>query len=138
MKIVEVKSAGLRGATPKGGWSVEIEPEDCTQTLLVVRTDEGIVGLGSVSTTEALVRASLGVLERFLVNENPLEPERVGETLRQHMFWYGRGGAVESTIGGIDIALWDILGKATGQSVGSLLGGRYRNRVMPYASILMQ
>ena len=40
-------------------------------------------------------------------------------------------------ISGIDIALWDILGKATGQPVGRLLGGRYRDRVQPYCSLLM-
>ena len=39
---------------------------------------------------------------------------------------------------GISIALWDLLGKATGQPVGRLLGGRYRDRVRPYASLLMQ
>jgi L-alanine-DL-glutamate epimerase-like enolase superfamily enzyme len=50
----------------------------------------------------------------------------------------GRGGSITHTISGIDIALWDILGKITGQPVGRLLGGRYRERVLPYASLLMQ
>ncbi len=54
------------------------------------------------------------------------------------MFWLGRGGSITHTISGIDIALWDLLGKATGQSVGRLLGGRYRERIQPYASLLMQ
>jgi L-alanine-DL-glutamate epimerase-like enolase superfamily enzyme len=49
----------------------------------------------------------------------------------------GRGGSLTHTISGIDIALWDILGQATGQPVGRLLGGRYRERVQPYASLLM-
>ncbi|MCA9046743.1 MAG: mandelate racemase/muconate lactonizing enzyme family protein, partial [Planctomycetaceae bacterium] len=47
------------------------------------------------------------------------------------------GGSVTHAISGIDIALWDLLGKATGQPVGRLLGGRYRDRVQPYASLLM-
>src|SRR5918997_459557 len=47
------------------------------------------------------------------------------------------GGWITHTISGIDIALWDLLGKATGQPVGRLLGGRYRERVRPYASLLM-
>jgi D-galactarolactone cycloisomerase len=66
-----------------------------------------------------------------------LEPERVSEKLHQNTFWMGRGGSITHTISGIDIALWDILGKVTGQPVGRLLGGRYRERVRPYASILM-
>jgi L-alanine-DL-glutamate epimerase-like enolase superfamily enzyme len=61
----------------------------------------------------------------------------VSEKLHQHMFWLGRGGSITHTISGIDIALWDILGKVTGQPVGRLLGGRYRERVRPYASLLM-
>lgn len=137
MKIREIRCAGLRGATPEGGWSNEIKPEDCVQTLIAVHTDEGAVGLGSVFTNEALVRASLSVLEPLYLGENALEPERVSEKLNQNMFWLGRGGSITHTISGIDIALWDLLGKATGQPVGRLLGGRYRERVQPYASLLM-
>ncbi|MEZ6090857.1 MAG: mandelate racemase/muconate lactonizing enzyme family protein [Pirellulaceae bacterium] len=138
MKITEIRSAGLRGATPEGGWSNELRPEDCVHTLIAVHTDEGLVGLGSVFTNDALVQASLAVLEPLYKGENALEPERVSEKLHQHMFWLGRGGSLTHTISGIDIALWDLLGKATGQSVGRLLGGRYRERVQPYASLLMQ
>ena len=137
MKIREIRCAGLRGATPEGGWSNEIRPEDCVQTLIAVHTDEGAVGLGSVFTNDALVRASLSVLEPLYLGENTLEPERVSEKLHQNMFWLGRGGSITHTISGIDMALWDLLGKATGQPVGRLLGGRYRDRVQPYASLLM-
>jgi D-galactarolactone cycloisomerase len=137
MKIREIRCAGLRGATPEGGWSNELRPEDCVHTLIAVHTDEGAVGLGSVFTNDALVRASLAVLEPLYRGENALEPERVSEKLHQHMFWLGRGGSITHTISGIDIALWDLLGKSTGQPIGRLLGGRYRSRVQPYASLLM-
>ena len=56
--------------------------------------------------------------------------------MRQSMFWLGRGGSVEHTISGLDIALWDLWGKALGQPVSKLLGGNYRDRIKPYASIL--
>ncbi len=137
MKITEIRCAGLRGATPEGGWSNELRPEDCVHTLVTVHTDEGLVGLGSVFTNDALVKAALAVLEPLYRGENALEPERVSEKLHQNMFWLGRGGAITHAISGIDIALWDLLGKATGQPVGRLLGGRYRERVQPYASLLM-
>jgi L-alanine-DL-glutamate epimerase-like enolase superfamily enzyme len=58
--------------------------------------------------------------------------------MHANTFWMGRGGSITHAISGIDIAMWDILGKVTGQPVGRLLGGRYRDRVMPYASILME
>jgi D-galactarolactone cycloisomerase len=137
MKIREVRAAGLRGKTPAGGWSNELTPSDVVHTLVTVHTDEGLVGTGSVFTSETLVRASLDLLKDLLIGENALEPERVSEKLHQHTFWQGRGGAVTHTISGIDIALWDLLGQATGQPISRLLGGRYRDRVRPYASVLM-
>lgn len=137
MKIRDIRCAGLRGATPEGGWSNELRPEDCVHTLVAVHTDDGAVGLGSVFTNDALVRAALAVLEPLYKGENALEPERVSEKLHQNSFWLGRGGTLTHAISGIDIALWDLLGKATGQPVGRLLGGRYRERVQPYASLLM-
>jgi L-alanine-DL-glutamate epimerase-like enolase superfamily enzyme len=138
MKIREIRAVGLRGATPEGGWSDELEPEDCVHTIVEVLTDEGVTGLGSVFTNDALVKGALQVLAPLYKEENPLEPERVSEKLRQNMFWLGRGGSITHTISGIDIALWDILGKVTGQPVGRLLGGRHRERVRPYASLLME
>lgn len=138
MRIRDIRSAGLRGATPEGGWSTELKPEDCVHTLVVVHTDEGLLGLGSVFTNDALVRAAIALLEPLWRGENALEPQRVSEKLHQHTFWTGRGGSLTHAISGIDIALWDILGQATGQPVGRLLGGRYRERVAPYASLLME
>ena len=137
MKIRKIVAGGLRGATPAGGWSKELKPDDCVHTLVAVHTDEGLVGWGSVFSSEALVKAALQILEPLCIGETALEPERVTETLHQNTFWLGRGGSITHTISGIDIALWDLLGKATGQPVGRLLGGRYRERVLPYASILM-
>jgi D-galactarolactone cycloisomerase len=137
MRIRKIRAFGLRGRTPEGGWSNELQPEDCVHTIIAVLTDDGPVGWGSVFTSEELVRASLSLLRPLFEHENALEPERVSEKLHQNTFWQGRGGAVTHTISGIDIALWDLLGKASGQPVGRLLGGRYRDRVRPYASLLM-
>jgi L-alanine-DL-glutamate epimerase-like enolase superfamily enzyme len=57
--------------------------------------------------------------------------------LHQNTFWQGRGGTITHTISGIDIALWDILGKVTRQPISRLLGGRYRESIKPYGSMLM-
>ncbi|HEU5088639.1 MAG TPA: mandelate racemase/muconate lactonizing enzyme family protein [Roseiflexaceae bacterium] len=138
MKIREIRAVGLRDATPEGGWSNEIRPDDCVHTLIAVLTDQGMTGFGSVYTSDHLVRGALEVLEPLYRGEQALEPERVSEKLHQHTFWQGRGGAITHTISGVDIALWDILGQVTGQPIGRLLGGRYRERVRPYASLLMQ
>src|SRR5438874_7963756 len=138
MKIRAIHAAGLYGATPEGGWSNEIRPDDCVHTLIAVHTDEGLTGLGSVFSNDGLVNAALRVLEPLFIGENALEPERVTEKLHQHTFWLGRGGSLTHTISGIDIALWDLLGQVVEQPIGRLLGGRYRDKVMPYASVLME
>jgi len=138
MKITAIRSTGLFGETPKGGWTNEIKPNDSVHALIAVHTDEGVVGLGSVFTDARLVKAALEVLEPLYMGENALEPMRVSEKLHHNTFWMGMGGTLTHAISGIDIALWDILGKVTGQPVGRLLGGTYRTKVKPYASILME
>jgi D-galactarolactone cycloisomerase len=136
--IRKIVAVPLMGESPKGGWSSEIRPEDSVHTLIAVHTNAGIIGHGSVFTNGGLVEAALKVLEPLYAGENALEPERVNEKLHQNTFWMGRGGTLTHAISGIDIALWDILGKALGQPVARLLGGIYRDRVMPYCSVLME
>lgn len=105
--------------------------------MIAVLTDEGLVGWGSAFTSDHFVRAALDTLRPLYVGANALEPERLSEILHQNTFWLGRGGAMTHAISGIDIALWDLLGQVSGQPVGRLLGGHYRDRVRPYASLLM-
>ena len=138
IRIRSITSVALTGESPKGGWSTEIKPEDSVHALVAVHTDAGITGFGSVFTDGRLVQAALKVLEPLYAGENALEPERVSEKLHQNSFWMGRGGTLTHAISGIDIALWDILGKATAMPVGRLLGGRHRARVLPYCSLLME
>ncbi len=138
VKIRAITSVPLIGESPKGGWSAEIKPEDSVHALVAVHTDAGITGFGSVFSDGRLVQAALKVLEPLFLGENALEPERVTEKLHQNTFWMGRGGTLTHAISGIDIALWDILGKATRMPVGRLLGGCYRSRVLPYCSVLME
>jgi D-galactarolactone cycloisomerase len=136
MKIVDVRVTGLSGGTVDGGWPQGNRPEEDLNTLVEVITDEGLVGVGSAMTSKALVWAGMSLLRPMLVGERADEPARVTEKLRQSTFWQGRGGAVEHAISGIDIALWDLMGKVCKQPVSRLLGGNYRTRVKPYGSIL--
>jgi D-galactarolactone cycloisomerase len=136
MKIREIRSIPLMGRTPQGGWDHDVDPEENLHTLVHVLTDEGVDGIGSVYTSQALVEGGLKLVRPWCIGDSAIEPERVTEKLRQMAFWQGRGGAVEHAISGIDIALWDILGKVSGQPVARLLGGYYRDRIKPYGSIL--
>jgi len=136
MQIQKVEAIPLTGATVDGGWPQGHEAEENLHTLIEITTDEGVTGVGSCFTSGKLVEGSLELLRPLLDGESAVEPERVTEKLRRSSFWQGRGGAVEHAISGIDIALWDIMGKACGQSVSRLLGGNYRDRIKPYGSLL--
>jgi L-alanine-DL-glutamate epimerase-like enolase superfamily enzyme len=138
MKISDVRITGLAGGTVEGGWTNELKPEDDLHTVVEVLTDEGLIGLGSAMTSKALVEGAVKLLRPLLIGERADEPARVTENLRQSLFWQGRGGAVEHAISGIDIALWDLMGKVCNQPVARLLGGYYRDRIKPYGSILFE
>jgi L-alanine-DL-glutamate epimerase-like enolase superfamily enzyme len=136
VNITSIDVCPLTGATVDGGWPQGHEPQENLHTLLIIRTDAEHVGYGSCFTSGRLVAGAVELLWPLLKGESAIEPERVSETLRQSSFWQGRGGAVEHAISGIDIALWDLMGKACGQPVSRLLGGNYRDRIKPYGSIL--
>ncbi len=136
MRIAEIRWHRLLGATVDGGWPQGHEPEDDLHTLLEVVSEEGQTGWGSVYTSSVLTAAGLEQLKPLWQHESALEPERVSEKLRQSSFWQGRGGTLEHVISGIDIALWDLFGKACGQPVARLLGGYYRQKIKPYGSLL--
>lgn len=136
MKIVDVRLTGLVGGTVDGGWPQGNKPEEDLNTVVEVLTDEGLVGVGSAMTSKGLVAAGVHLLRPLLIGERADEPARVTEKLRQSTFWQGRGGAVEHAISGLDIALWDLMGKICNQPVARLLGGYYRHRIKPYGSIL--
>jgi D-galactarolactone cycloisomerase len=136
MNITEIRAIPLFGRTPDGGWMHDADPDNNLHTLIEVHTDGGITGIGSCYTSGALVEAALKLLRPWVIGDSALEPERVSETMRQMAFWQGRGGSVEHAISGVDIALWDVLGKATGQPVARLLGGYHRDKIKPYGSVL--
>jgi len=136
MKITRIDVLPLTGDTVDGGWPQGHEPQENLHTLVEVHTDEGISGIGSCFTSGKLIEGAVELLWPLLDGASAVEPERVSENLRQSSFWQGRGGSVEHAISGIDIALWDIMGKACGQPVSRLLGGNYRSRIRPYGSML--
>jgi L-alanine-DL-glutamate epimerase-like enolase superfamily enzyme len=136
VKIIGVDVHPLTGATVDGGWPQGHEPRENLHTLVIVRADNGLAGHGSCFTSGKLVVGAIELLWPLLRGRSAVEPLRVSETLRQSSFWQGRGGAVEHAISGIDIALWDLMGKACGQPVSRLIGGNYRDRITPYGSIL--
>ncbi len=136
MKIIGIDVYPLTGATVDGGWPQGHEPQENLHTLVIVRSDADLSGCGSCFTSGKLVVGAIELLWPLLRGQSAVEPLRVSETLRESSFWQGRGGSVEHAISGVDIALWDLMGKACKQPVSRLLGGNYRGAIKPYGSIL--
>ena len=110
---------------------------NCDSLFVVVRTDQGITGYGESSPMNVRAIASLvtEVLKPHTVGQDALERERLWEDMFFSTYKLGVMGAQPEALAGIDIALWDIFGKVTGQSLWQLFGGRRRDRVRVYASI---
>ncbi len=119
------KTSGL--PTPQAGGVSNI--------IVRVRTDDGLEGLGTVGLGSP---ASIPIIEHhltpLLVGRSPFDVELLWERMFRTTINIGRKGIVLEAISAIDIALWDILGKATGQPVYNLLGGRTRDRIRAYVS----
>ena len=114
--------------------------------IIIVETDEGITGYGEVDTAPWVGKAVIDAymshgtcygLREVVVGSDPFDYEQIWNNMWAKTYYYGRGGPVFHVMSGIDMAIWDIMGKATGKPVHKLLGGSYVTRVRPYASALM-
>jgi len=111
--------------------------------LIEVETDEGITGIGETcihsERGEAAVAAQKIVEVGFKplpVGADPLDIQRLWHKLYSYCEWYGRAGVSIYALSGIDVALWDICGKALGVPIYTLLGGKFRDKIPVYASLL--
>ena len=99
-----------------------------------IYTDEGLTGVGECSGWPSAIRTMLHDLEPVLVGEDPQHIERLWHKVKLAAMGHGHVGTpLGGALAGIDMALWDIKGKALGQPVWSLLGGKVRDRVPAYA-----
>jgi galactonate dehydratase len=103
--------------------------------FVLVRTDEGLTGLGEATLegkAETIV-AAVSELARMVVGQDPARIQHLWQMMYRHSFWRG-GPVLMSAISGIEQALWDIAGKAAGLPVYALLGGACRDRIPLYAN----
>jgi len=127
----------------------DYDPEACSSAqddiVVVVHTDEGITGIGEVDTNpwvaQAMIHARgthvLGLgLEEMLIGEDPRNPEALWEKMYRGSFMTGRRGLGICAIGALDMALWDIRGKALGLPCWHFLGGASKKHITAYASLL--
>ncbi|MCC6153995.1 MAG: mandelate racemase/muconate lactonizing enzyme family protein [Candidatus Hydrogenedentes bacterium] len=104
---------------------------------VIVRTSDGVSGIGEVSPMN-VPAAALLIRDEFaplLIGANPLDIDRCWDRVFYRTYKQGVMGLQPEALSGIDIALWDILGKVAGMPIHRLLGGKRRNTVRVYASI---
>ncbi len=120
---------------------------DGSQETLVVKvhTDEGIIGIGEVDSSSLVAKAIIEAplshkicrgLAECVLGQDPFEIDRLIHRMYEGTIYFGRQGAVIQAMSGVEIALWDIVGKATRRPVYQLLGGAFRKKLRAYASIL--
>ncbi|MGO7162865.1 mandelate racemase/muconate lactonizing enzyme family protein, partial [Rhizobium johnstonii] len=102
--------------------------------FLKIDTDEGITGIGECSGWPRVVETAIHDLAPLLIGEDPAHTERLWQKMHIAMMGHGMLGTVGGgAMTGIDMALWDIKGKALGVPVWMLLGGKVRDRIQIYS-----
>jgi len=128
MKITEVACQILR--IP----NVAAKTASSQDSVLVrIRTDTGLEGVGEADSSPEVVKAIIDApfshniacgLRQLLVGENPLDHERLWQTMYRRTMYFGRKAVGITAMAAVDMALWDLKGKAFGQPIHRLLGGK--------------
>ncbi len=140
MKITDVEAIPLRAP------GVDEEFLDGSQDDVIIRvhTDKNIEGVGEVDASPEIVKAIVEAptshswskgLRELLIGEDPYDVERLWEKMYRGSIYYGRRGVGIAAISGVDIALWDVIGKAESKPISELFHGKARSRIKVYASL---
>ena len=130
MKIVSIEPILVGAPTPGVGLL-----SNRNYLFIKVHTDEGIYGLGE-ATLESHDNSVLGALkdiECLVLGEDPTQIEYLTQKMIKQLFW--KGGVIKgSAISGVELALWDILGKRLNMPVYKLVGGACRKKIRAYVN----
>jgi L-alanine-DL-glutamate epimerase-like enolase superfamily enzyme len=126
------------------GYDVDATSSAQDTIVVEIETDEGLTGIGETDLNAWIARACIEApgthtmdrgLRSMLLGSDPLDPVSIWQELYVGTAMTGRRGALINAIGAIDIALWDIAGKAAGVPSWRLLGDQARDHLTPYASL---
>ncbi len=123
MKITDVKTWLVEGAAYN--W-----------TLIKIFTDVGLTGIGEATNWPGspMIASACQFIGQYLIGQDPSRIDYIWTKLYKDFHWMGQGGILLRAISAVDIALWDILGKAANLPVYQLLGGAYRKSIELYAN----
>jgi len=135
IEVIELRVPGWEGQTFDGSY------DNC---VILVHTDEGISGIAEVDSVPSVIRAIIDAprshshamgLKHVLLGAEAGDIEGLWDEMYDATSYYGRRGVVIHAISAIDIALWDLKGKASGRSLTQLLGTQRRDRVLAYGTV---
>ena len=113
--------------------------------VVLIHTDQGVTGIGESDVNPWMAKAcilspgthTMGLCMRdLLISSDPFDIAGLWDRIYKGTAMNGRRGVVVHAMGAIDMALWDLKGKALGKPVHELLGGAVKSEVVPYASLL--
>jgi galactonate dehydratase len=136
LKITDVRTFLMHAGRPEPTkWASDAQPTGTRNWLFVkVYTDAGITGIGECSGWPRVIETAIQDLKCLLIGEDPTHIERLWQKMQIAMMGHGMLGTVGAgAMTGIDIALWDIKGKALGVPVWHLLGGKMRDKIRIYS-----
>jgi len=126
--------------------NVTAKTASCQDAVLVrIQTECGLEGIGEADSSPEVVKSIIDApfshniacgLRELLVGENPLETDRLWQKMYRRTMYFGRKAVGITAMAAVDMALWDLKGKAFGQPVHTLLGGKHHQKIRAYASIL--
>jgi L-rhamnonate dehydratase len=135
IEVTELRVPGWEGKTFDGSY------DNC---IVQVHTDEGLTGISEVDSVPAVIRAIVEAkrshthamgLKSVLLGRDPAQVETIWDEMYDATSYYGRRGAVIHAISAVDIALWDLRGKALNKPLHSLLGQIKRERLLAYGTV---
>jgi len=145
MKITGIRTFLMQAGRPDPShWAADGRSDDAAMAksklggfrnwlFVKVYTDAGIVGIGECSGWPRVIETAVQDLKPLLIGEDPTHIERLWQKMQVATMGHGMLGTVGAgAMTGIDVALWDIKGKALGVPVWNLLGGRVRERIPIY------
>jgi L-alanine-DL-glutamate epimerase-like enolase superfamily enzyme len=141
MKITRIESHVLvvPNYEPEAGSSAQDD------LVVFVHTDEGLTGIGEVDTNPWVAKAMIEAkgthnigqgLSEMLLGQDPLQPEALWEKMYMGSLMTGRRGLGICAMGALDMALWDLRGKALWATLLAIVGGAKKEFITPYASLL--
>lgn len=134
MQIKSIESFVLSDKLKESFYFSQWEYSERKICIVKITTTSGHVGWGEGYGPAAVIKAGVEHLAQFIIGMNPLESETIWSVMYRRTLDYARRGVLVSAISAIDVALWDLKGKILNQPVYMLLGGKMRDKIIPYAT----